>query len=171
MRCWPKVPSNQPHCWRTRGLDMLPQGKAFWTEEQSRHNFETVSKLIGSRNPSLSLFLRIPPSRQRLCSAVADIHQEYAANLRPRIDPDWKNMKAWVLGYAVRAFHALTGELCRNLCIPPRTAIKISFRWAIRHDSDRNFVCPMRISVLRGMELNPAPATFCASSGVFTVLL
>ena len=26
-------------------LEMLPPGKSFWTEEQSRRNFETVSKL------------------------------------------------------------------------------------------------------------------------------
>src|SRR5216684_9106279 len=27
-------------------LDMLPPGASFWTEEQSRHNFDVVSKLV-----------------------------------------------------------------------------------------------------------------------------
>src|ERR1700719_2281526 len=41
-------------------LDMLPPGASFWTEEQSRHNFEVVSKLVVPGDPSLSLFLRMP---------------------------------------------------------------------------------------------------------------
>src|SRR5579871_5665327 len=38
-------------------LELLPPGKTFWTEEQSRHNFETVSKLVVPGAPLSSLFL------------------------------------------------------------------------------------------------------------------
>src|SRR5258708_24731938 len=41
-------------------LDMLPPGSSFCTDEQSRHNFEAVSKLVVPGDPSLSLFLRMP---------------------------------------------------------------------------------------------------------------
>ena len=76
-------------------LDMLPQGKAFWTEEQSRHNFETVSKLVVPGNPSLSLFLRMPLAPE--AGGLADTHQG-GRQFASEDDPDWKNMKAWVLG-------------------------------------------------------------------------
>src|SRR3981189_3955832 len=41
-------------------LDLLSPGMRFWTEGQSRHNFEVVSKLVVPGDPSLSLFLRMP---------------------------------------------------------------------------------------------------------------
>jgi len=60
-------------------LDMLPPGANFWTEEQSRHNFEVVSKLVVPGDPSLSLFSANaagagsgrprghPPGREAIC--------------------------------------------------------------------------------------------------------
>src|SRR6202030_4386117 len=41
-------------------LEMLPPGVIFWAEDQPRHNFEVVSKLVVPGNPSLSVFLRMP---------------------------------------------------------------------------------------------------------------
>lgn len=76
-------------------LDMLPAGAAFWTEEQSRHNFETVSKLVVPGNPALSLFLRMPLAPE--AGGLADTHQG-GRQFASEGDPDWKNMKAWVLG-------------------------------------------------------------------------
>jgi hypothetical protein len=76
-------------------LDTLPAGKDFWTEEQSRHNFETVSKLVVPGNPSLSLLLRMPMAPE--AGGLADTHQG-GRQLATEDDPDWKNMKAWVLG-------------------------------------------------------------------------
>src|SRR6266481_1255593 len=37
-------------------LESLPPGSSFWTEEQSRHNFETISKLVVPGNLSASMF-------------------------------------------------------------------------------------------------------------------
>jgi hypothetical protein len=76
-------------------LDTLPSGKDFWTEEQSRHNFETVSKLVVPGNPSLSLLLRMPMAPE--AGGLADTHQG-GRQFATEDDPDWKNMKAWVLG-------------------------------------------------------------------------
>jgi hypothetical protein len=76
-------------------LEMLPPGKSFWTEEQSRHNFEVVSKLVVPGDPSLSLFLRMPMAPE--AGGLADTHQG-GRQFASEDDPDWKNMKAWVLG-------------------------------------------------------------------------
>jgi len=76
-------------------LEMLPSGANFWTEEQSRRNFETVSKLVVPGNPSLSLFLRMPMAPE--AGGLADTHQG-GRQFANEDDPDWKNMRAWVMG-------------------------------------------------------------------------
>lgn len=76
-------------------LDTLTPGMKFWTEEQSRHNFDTVSKLVVPGNPSISLFLRMPMAPE--AGGLADTHQG-GRQFASEDDPDWKNMKAWVLG-------------------------------------------------------------------------
>ncbi len=84
-------------------LEMLPPGASFWTEEQSRQNFETVSKLVVPGNPDLSLFLRMPLAPE--AGGIADTHQG-GRQFASQDDPDWKNMKAWVLGEKVVASSA-----------------------------------------------------------------
>jgi hypothetical protein len=76
-------------------LEMLPPGASFWTEEQSRHNFETVSKLVVPGKPELSLFLRMPMAPE--AGGLADTHQG-GRQFASEDDPDWKNMRAWVMG-------------------------------------------------------------------------
>ena len=76
-------------------LEMLPQGASFWTEEQSRRNFEVVSKLVVPGDPSLSLFLRMPLAPE--AGGLADTHQG-GRQFASEDDPDWQTMKAWVLG-------------------------------------------------------------------------
>lgn len=76
-------------------LEMLTPGKTFWTEEQSRRNFETVSRLVVPGNPSLSLFLRMPMAPE--AGGLADTHQG-GRQFASEDDPDWKNMRAWVMG-------------------------------------------------------------------------
>jgi len=79
-------------------LEMLPAGASFWTEEQSRHNFEVVSKLVVPGDPSLSLFLRMPLAPE--AGGLADTHQG-GRQFASEDDPDWQNMKAWVLGQKI----------------------------------------------------------------------
>ena len=76
-------------------LEMLPAGASFWTEEQSRHNFEVVSKLVVPGDPSLSLFLRMPLAPE--AGGLADTHQG-GRQFTSQDDPDWKIMAAWVRG-------------------------------------------------------------------------
>lgn len=76
-------------------LEALPPGKDFWTEEQSRHNFEVVSKLVIPGDPSSSLFLQMPLAPE--AGGLADTHQG-GRQFRSKDDPDWKNMEAWVRG-------------------------------------------------------------------------
>jgi hypothetical protein len=76
-------------------LEMLSPGMSFWTEEQSRHNFEIVSKLVVPGKPDLSLLLRMPLAPE--AGGLADTHQG-GRQFASQDDPDWKNIKAWVLG-------------------------------------------------------------------------
>src|SRR5215510_963039 len=41
-------------------LEKLPRGAAFWSEEQSRRNFEVVSRLVVPGDPGKSLLLLQP---------------------------------------------------------------------------------------------------------------
>ena len=41
-------------------LERMPSGTSTWTEEQSRANFQTVSKLVTPGNPLQSLLLLMP---------------------------------------------------------------------------------------------------------------
>ena len=84
-------------------LDMLPPGASFWTEEQSRHNFEVVSKLVVPGDPSLSLFLRMPLAPE--AGGLADTHQG-GRQFASEDDPDWRSMKAWVMGEKVTSSSA-----------------------------------------------------------------
>jgi hypothetical protein len=76
-------------------LELLPPGSSFWTEEQSRRNFETVSKLVVPGAPLSSLFLLMPLSPE--AGGRADTHQG-GRQFASQDDPDWKNMEAWVRG-------------------------------------------------------------------------
>src|SRR5205085_5694320 len=76
-------------------LERMPAGATFWTEEQSRANFQTVSRLVSPGNPLQSLLLLMPLAPE--AGGLADTHQG-GRQFRSQDDPDWKNMKAWVLG-------------------------------------------------------------------------
>lgn len=81
-------------------LEMLDPGAKFWTEEQSRKNFETVSKLVLPGDPSRSLLLRMPMAPE--AGGLADTHQG-GRQFASEDDPDWKNMRAWVMGQKLGA--------------------------------------------------------------------
>ena len=81
-------------------LEMLEPGMTFWTEEQSRHNFEVVSKLVTPGEPLSSLFLLMPLAPE--AGGLADTHQG-GRQFASQDDPDWKNMEAWVLGQKLGA--------------------------------------------------------------------
>ena len=81
-------------------LATLPTGASFWTDEQSRHNFEVVSKLVTPGDPSSSLLLQMPLAPE--VGGLADTHQG-GRQFASKDDPDWKNIEAWVMGQKVGA--------------------------------------------------------------------
>jgi len=68
---------------------LLLPGQNTWTEEQSRRNFETVSKLVVPGAPLSSLFLLMPLVPE--AGGMADTHQG-GRQFASQDDPDWKNM-------------------------------------------------------------------------------
>ena len=76
-------------------LEQLPPGMRFWTEEQSRRNFETVSKLVVPGAPLSSLILLMPLAPE--AGGGADAHAG-GFQFASQDDPDWKDMAAWVRG-------------------------------------------------------------------------
>src|ERR1700674_2403369 len=76
-------------------LERLSPGRSFWTEEQSRTNFQVVSKLVTPGNPLTSLLLLMPLAPET--GGLADTHQG-GRQFRTQDEPGWKNMAAWVRG-------------------------------------------------------------------------
>jgi hypothetical protein len=76
-------------------LVMLSPGRRFWTEEQSRRNFQFVSKLVIPGAPESSLLLLMPLAPE--AGGSADIHPG-GYQFASKDDPDWKTIAAWVRG-------------------------------------------------------------------------
>lgn len=84
------------HSERAEGfkLEKLPPGKTFWTEEQSRKNFELVSKLVVPGNTDASLLLRQPLALQ----AGGNPYHSGGRQFESKDDPEWKILAQWVNG-------------------------------------------------------------------------
>jgi hypothetical protein len=76
-------------------LERLAPGASSWTEEQSRANFQIVSKLVTPGNPLTSLLLLMPLAPE--VGGIADTHQG-GRQFTSQDDADWKNIAAWVRG-------------------------------------------------------------------------
>ena len=76
-------------------LEWLAPGASSWTEEQSRANFQIVSKLVTPGSPMTSLFLIMPLAPE--VGGIADTHQG-GRQFTSQNDPDFKAMEAWVRG-------------------------------------------------------------------------
>ena len=75
-------------------LRRLSPGSTFWTEEQSRRNFEVVSSLVAPGDPAKSRFLMHPLAPE----AGGDRHHGGGRQFTSEDDPDWVTMTQWVLG-------------------------------------------------------------------------
>jgi hypothetical protein len=71
-------------------LQPLAEGST-WTEEQSRRNFESVSKLVNPANPQASKLLMHPLSHE----AGGDEFHSGGRQFLSKDDPDWKAIAAW----------------------------------------------------------------------------
>ena len=75
-------------------LEKLPPGAKFWTEEQSRKNFDTVSKLVTPGQPLISRLLTHPLAPE----GGGDVFHSGGRQFMSTKDADWKAMAAWVNG-------------------------------------------------------------------------
>lgn len=83
------------HNGRDFFLERLADGASAWTEEQSRANFQVVSKFVTPGNPLTSLFAIMPLAPE--AGGIADTHQG-GRQFRTQDDPDWKTIAAWIRG-------------------------------------------------------------------------
>jgi len=75
-------------------LEKLPAGATFWTEEQSRKNFDTVSALVTPNDTANSLLLLQPLAPE---AGGATFHSG-GRQFSSKNDPDWKTLARWVTG-------------------------------------------------------------------------
>lgn len=73
-------------------LQQRPQGSGGWNEEQSKRNFETVSKLVSPGNPDKSKLLLHPLAHD----AGGDLFHSGGDQFTSKDDPDWKALAEWV---------------------------------------------------------------------------
>jgi hypothetical protein len=75
-------------------LAKLSPGNTTWTEEESRRNFETVSRLVTPGDPLGSILLLHPLGPE----AGGDAFHSGGRQFESQKDPDWQTLADWVLG-------------------------------------------------------------------------
>jgi len=75
-------------------LEKLSPGAKFWTEEQSRRNFETVSGLVVPGNLAASRLLMFPLAPEAGGNAFHNGGRQFAS----KDDPDWNTLNQWANG-------------------------------------------------------------------------
>jgi hypothetical protein len=75
-------------------LERLEPGAAFWTEQQSRRNYQVLSTLVVSGDPSASRLLMQPLAPEGGGNAFHSGGRQFAS----KDDPDWKILEQWVTG-------------------------------------------------------------------------
>jgi len=73
-------------------LQPLDKGATTWTEEESRKNFETVSRLVKPGDPDHSHFLKQPLAHE----AGGEEFHSGGRQFPSKDDPDWKTIANWV---------------------------------------------------------------------------
>lgn len=76
-------------------LEKLPEGQAAWTEEQTRKNFETVSKIINAVDDPLTAKILIHPLAPE---AGGDAYHSGGRQFANRNDPYWKAIAEFAKG-------------------------------------------------------------------------
>jgi len=76
-------------------LQKLPPGQATWTEEQTRKNFDTVSKIVQAADDPLTAKLLTHPLAPE---AGGDAFHSGGRQFASKNDPDWKIIAAWAKG-------------------------------------------------------------------------
>jgi hypothetical protein len=76
-------------------LERLPAGAQTWTEEQSRKNFDTVSKIVEATDDPLASKILIHPLAPE---AGGDAFHSGGRQFADRNDPNWLTIAAWAKG-------------------------------------------------------------------------
>lgn len=74
-------------------LQHLPPGRATWTEQESRENFDAVKHVVVPGN--LQSPLLVHPLAE---PAGGDFFHSGGKHFDSQSDPEWQTLKAWVLG-------------------------------------------------------------------------
>jgi hypothetical protein len=77
---------------------LLPNAQA-WTDEQSRRNFETVSKLVNAGDTDTSRLLLHPLAPE----GGGDVFHSGGRQFDSKRDPAWQTLAAWVNGATLGA--------------------------------------------------------------------
>ena len=75
-------------------LEKIVPGESFWSDEQSRKNFEMVSRLVNPGDPDNSRLLQHPLAPE----GGGDVFHSGGRQFMSVNDPDWKTMAAFVNG-------------------------------------------------------------------------
>ena len=81
-------------------LEKLPDGQSTWTEEQTRKNFDTVSKIVQAADNPMSAKILLHPLAPE---AGGDAFHSGGRQFASKNDPDWKTIAAWVQGAKLSA--------------------------------------------------------------------
>ena len=73
-------------------LEEIPKGATFWTEEQSRKQFDSISKLVTPANKAESRLLIHPLAPE----AGWDLFHSGGRQFASKNDPDYKVLMQWV---------------------------------------------------------------------------
>ena len=76
-------------------LEKLPEGQAAWTEEQTRKNFETVSKIVQAADNPLTAKILVHPLAPE---AGGDAFHSGGRQFATKNDPNWKIIAQWASG-------------------------------------------------------------------------
>ena len=75
-------------------LEKLEKGQKFWTEEQSRRQFEVISRLVVPGEPTKSMLLMRPLVPEEGGYAYHSGGRQFES----KNSPEWKTLSAWVNG-------------------------------------------------------------------------
>ena len=78
----------------------LPDGQSTWTEEQTRKNFDTVSKIVQAVDDPLTAKILTHPLAPE---AGGDAFHSGGRQFATRNDPNWKIIAEWAKGATLRA--------------------------------------------------------------------
>jgi len=76
-------------------LEKLPEGQTTWTEEQSRKNFDTVSKIVQAVDDPLTAKILVHPLAPE---AGGDAFHSGGRQFASKHDPNWKIIAEWAQG-------------------------------------------------------------------------